>query len=304
MKVIDISQWQGAVDFSKVKNDGVDAIILRLGWISNKNNHKLDSRFIEYYNACKNLNIPIGVYLYNYAATEEKVIDGANWTVKQLQGKKLELPVYIDMEDKSISGLGKERLTNICTAFNNIIEKAGYWAGVYANLNWYNNYLNKDYIRQRYTTWIAHYGVSTEKYKGQYDMLQYTSQGKVNGINGNVDLDILYRDLIKEINGSSKEDNTPVKKSNEEIANEVINGLWGNGDNRKNKLTAAGYDYDAIQNIVNNKLNQNKEVTYTVKKGDTLSKIAKKYKTTVDNLVKKNNIKDKNKIYVGQIIKI
>lgn len=93
----------------------------------------------------------------------------------------------------------------------------------------------------------------------------------------------------------------PNKKSNEEIATEVINGMWGNGEERKTKLTQAGYDYNAVQSIVNSKY---EKIIYEVKSGDTLSEIAKKYGTTVDNLVKKNGIKNPNLIYVGQRLEV
>lgn len=103
---------------------------------------------------------------------------------------------------------------------------------------------------------------------------------------------------VNEILGTNK------KKSNEEIAQEVINGKWGDGNDRKTKLKKAGYDYDAIQKIVNKKLGASTVKTYKVKSGDTLSAIAKKYNTTVSAIAKKNNIKDVNKIYVGQTLKI
>ena len=101
---------------------------------------------------------------------------------------------------------------------------------------------------------------------------------------------------------SSKDYTKPAstKKSIEEIAKEVIDGKWGNGEDRKKRIRAAGYSYTEVQNKVNELLAKPKTITYTVKKGDTLGAIAKKYNTSVDKLVKDNNIKDKNKIYVGQ----
>lgn len=101
---------------------------------------------------------------------------------------------------------------------------------------------------------------------------------------------------------------TPSKKSNEEIANEVLVGQWGNGEDRKNKLTAAGYDYNAIQAIVNQKIGANPTQpatqTYTVKSGDILSSIASKYGTTYQELARINGISNPNKIYPGQVLKI
>lgn len=307
MKGIDVSQWQGSINWDKVKSQ-IDFAILRLGWISSKGKHTLDSQFERNYSECKRLRIPIGIYVYNYANTEDMAKNGANWTIQKLNGKTLELPVYIDMEDKTIVGLGKDKLTNICIAFNTIIEGSKRWAGVYANLNWFNNYLNKDVIKAKYTTWIAHYGVNEDKYKGVYDMLQYSSTGKVNGINGNVDMNILYRNLIAEIGGNSGTNQNvsqgTSKKSVDEIAKEVINGLWGNGEDRKKRLIAAGYDYNEVQARVNKLSEKTKAKYYTVKKGDNLSSIAKKYKTTVKNLVELNYIKDPNVIYVGQKIRV
>ena len=256
-KGIDVSHFQGNIDWNKVKGN-IDFAILRLGWIGNNNNHTLDTKFETYYNACKSTGIPIGIYVYNYCNSEDTVKSGAEWTVNQLKDKGIDLPIYIDMEDRSIENLGKDKLTSICIAFNTVIENAGYWAGVYANLNWYTNYLNKDTIKARYTTWVAHYGISQDRYVGQYDMLQYSDTGKISGISGNVDMDIMYRDLINEI----KESNTGTdRKTVEELAREVIAGKWGNGEERKIKLTNAGYDYSAVQAKVNETLGVDTSIT-------------------------------------------
>ena len=256
-KGIDVSHFQGNIDWNKVKGN-IDFAILRLGWIGNNNNHTLDTKFETYYNACKSTGIPIGIYVYNYCNSEDTVKSGAEWTVNQLKDKGIDLPIYIDMEDRSIENLGIDKLTSICIAFNTVIENAGYWAGVYANLNWYTNYLNKDTIKARYTTWVAHYGISQDRYVGQYDMLQYSDTGKISGISGNVDMDIMYRDLINEI----KESNTGTDiKTVEELAREVIAGKWGNGEERKIKLTNAGYDYSAVQAKVNEILGVDTSIT-------------------------------------------
>ena len=303
---IDVSKWQGNIDWVKVKPQ-IDFAILKLGNIGDNNKFWLDEKFERNYTQCRTLNIPIGVYVYCYTNEITNIDDCARDVVNYLQDKKLNLPVYIDMEDKEIAVEGKAKLTQLVITFNTIIEQAGLWAGVYANLNWFNNYLNKDEIKRRYTTWVAHYGVNKDKYKGQFDMLQYSSSGKIDGIAGNVDVNEMYRDLIKEMNGSSTNTTqAPALKSVDDIAHEVINGMWGNGEDRKTRLTQAGYNYNDVQARVNEILGANKSTvrTYTVKKGDTLSGIAKKYNTTVDSLVKKNNIKNRNLIYVGQVLKV
>ena len=295
MKGIDVSQHNGNIDWNKVKPN-IDFAILRLGWIGNHQNHTIDTRFEHYYSECIRLKIPVGVYIYNYTTNTEAAKSGANWTVKKLQGRKLDLPVFIDMEDPSGAGLGKTLNTNIAIEFNKIIEKSGRKAGVYANLDWFNNKLNKTEIKNKYTTWIAHYGVNKDKYKGQYDMMQYTSTGKVNGIGGNVDLNEMYKDLIKGDNKTPEKPNTN-KKSVDEIAKEVIAGKWGTGEDRKNKLEKAGYNYKEVQSRVNELLNT--DTNYP--------KVSSKYKSLVDALesinvdssfehrkkiAQKNNVKD------------
>lgn len=303
-KGIDVSGWQGIINWDKVKADGIEFAIIKFGNIYNSQASDIDSKFERNFSECKRLGIPVGVYVYCYSKSTEKAKEGANFVVSKLQGKDLDLPIYIDMEDSSISSLGKDKLTDICIAFNSIIEQSGRWAGVYANANWFNNYLNKEEIKKRYTTWIAHYGVDVNKYEGQYDMLQYSSSGSVSGIDGRCDMNVMYRDLINQIKGSEEK---PIekKKSVDELAQEVLDGKWGNGEERKRRLTEEGYNYDEVQKKVNEILEgKPKEEYYIVKSGDTLSGIAKKYNTTVDQLVKWNNIKNKNLIYVGQRLRV
>ena len=154
-----------------------------------------------------------------------------------------------------------------------------------------------------YDKWVARYG-SNPQFVKEYGMWQYSDDN-------NLDKDIAYKDYpsimkSKGLNGFAKESNSapqPTRKSNEEIANEVLNGAWGNGEDRKNRLTQAGYNYDDIQAIVNNKVgvnNKSTETTYIVKSGDTLSKIAKKYNTTYQKIANDNHIKNPNLIFPNQ----
>ena len=189
---IDVSQHQEKIDWDKVKNMGVDFAILRLGWIGNKENHKMDTYFERNYSECKRLNIPVGVYVYCYSNSIKHIKEGANWTVKKLKGKSLDLPVFIDMEDNSITHVGKIELSKMCVEYNNIIAKAGYKPGIYASKYWFDTYLEKD-LRTKYTCWIAHYTSSSSvNYEDTFTIWQYSSVGKVGGISGNADLDIMY----------------------------------------------------------------------------------------------------------------
>lgn len=197
-KGIDVSSYQKNIDWEKVKADGIEFAIIRLGWIGNKSNHTIDDYFERNYNECQRLGIATGVYVYNYCESDGNALEGANWTLGKLAGKKLQLPIYLDMEDSQISKLSKDSLTSICITFNTAIENAGYWAGVYANKNWFENYLNKNILEEKYTCWVAQYS-SNCTYSGKYDIWQYTSSGKVKGIVGNVDMNYMYRDLQSEI---------------------------------------------------------------------------------------------------------
>ena len=171
---------------------GVDFAIIRLGWIGNKQNHKLDTYFERNYSECKRLGIPVGVYIYCYSNSVKHIKEGAEWTVKKLKGKTTELPVFIDMEDSSITKAGKKELSKMCVEYNTIIEKAGFKAGIYANRYWFDTYLEKD-LRTKYTCWIAHYTSSSSiNYEDTFTIWQYSSAGKVNGIYGNADLNIMY----------------------------------------------------------------------------------------------------------------
>ncbi len=295
-KGIDVSEWQGVIDWNKVKNDGIEFAILRLGWTGNKNNHTLDKYFERNYTECKRVGIPVGVYVYNYS-NANNIKSAGNWTVEKLKGKSLELPVYLDMEDASIRGLGKTTLTNMCIEFNTIIEKAGYWAGVYANKDWFTNYLDKDTLGAKYTLWVAQYSKSCTLNVANKDMWQYSSSGKVNGISGNVDMNIMYRDLISDIKGVKTTTVTkPATKSIDELAQEVLDRKHGDGEARRKSLGAL---YDKVQAKVMELLKP-KSITYTVKAGDTLSGIANKYGTTYQKIAKDNKISNPNKIYVGQ----
>lgn len=248
-KGIDVSKYQGNIDWNKVKNSGIEFVIIRIGY--GRYDNQKDPFFEQNYNGATSVGLPIGVYHYSYAKTESEAKAEAELCLKWLNNRDLQLPIYFDIEDKSQRSISKSTLNAICRAFCDKIEQAGYWAGIYSNKDWATNVISGNELGKRYTYWIAQYN-SKCTYSGNYDMWQYTSSGTVSGISGKVDMNYLYRDLggKKGVSNESSE----VKKSNEELANEVIAGKWGNGADRKNRLTSAGYDYQAVQNIVNQNL--------------------------------------------------
>lgn len=392
-KVIDLSHWEEVKDWNKVKA-AVDGVILK----ATQSTEFVDKKFKEYADACTRHGIPFGVYCYSTARNEAQGKAEAEYLLKQIVGYKLGYPVFFDSEQAGTQGGCKVAAIAFCER----IELAGYWAGIYASESWFNSYLNDV---TRFTKWVAKYGVNDGKphtkpsVSGIMSIWQYTDKGKIDGIVGDVDLNIQYRDLgggpsgtkaaapaasgnvideyVKSRTGKSidvdkaysvqcvdaykdfcnytgvgayptggpkgsgsayhywlnrndvvkTKDNfsfitdhkqlqngdwvmwpksaslpwghiamyyngkafgqnqsgkndgftlqswdfskmcgafrwkklaggstpAPAKKTNDQIAQEVIDGKWGNGEDRKNRIKAAGYDYDAIQKIVNAK---------------------------------------------------
>lgn len=295
LKGIDVSSHQSTIDWSKVK---VDFAIIRLGYGDNIESQD-DKQFLNNVNGCISNNIPFGVYLYSYAKNlrGNESIESEIAHTKRMLSKISKKPfcVYIDMEDNSTTYLGKNTLTNYAIEYCKEITSAGYKAGVYANENWFKNYLDVSKIASNgYSIWCAKYSSNKPNISSSYDIWQYSDKGNVDGISGNVDMNSMVNDIT---NVTKVTDVT-------EIAQEVINGKWGNGSDRKTALTNAGYNYSEVQAKVNELLSYNTTTTYTVKSGDTLSDIASKYGTTYQKLAEYNNISNPNKISVGQVIKI
>ncbi len=264
IKGIDVSEFQGSIDWNKVKNDGVEFAIIKLANIYDYDANYKDSKFDSNYKNAKAQGIKVGAYIYNYCNTVDTLKNGLEWAIKKLDGKKLDLPLYIDMEDKDIQGETKASLTEQCNEFAKYVKNKGFQAGVYANLNWLKNELNPSDFDKNLSVWVAQY-YSECQYKGEYDIWQYSSSGKVNGISGSCDMNYLYDEDIIEESGTT--DNSS-KKSIDELAEEVIDGKWGDGEDRKTKLEKAGYDYNAVQSRVNEILkeqNNKKSVTEVAK---------------------------------------
>ena len=292
LKGIDISEHNGSIDFSKVKKAGINFVIIRIGWIGNKENHTLDKKFIENYNNAKACGLKVGFYVYSYVENETAMLSAINWIKKQISGKTRELPIFLDVEDAQISNLSKEQQTNLCKYFCDNFENSG----VYANLDWFKNKLNVNDLTN-YKIWLAQWtSASSHSANFKVDLWQYSNKGSVNGISGRVDMNYC-------LNCEENTEQITGQLSLLDIANAVIRGEYGNGEERKIRLANAGYNYNEVQAKVNELMGVS-DVTYKVKSGDTLSEIAQKFGTTVNKLATLNNIKNVNLIYVGQILKI
>ena len=301
-KGIDVSSYQGVIDWRAAAGDGVEFAILKVI----RKDLSPDKQFESNWSGCHAAGVPVqGVYNYTYATTVEKAKSDATRVLEILAGR--ETMVWMDVEDGCMEGLGKA-LIDIINAYAEVIIGAGLAFGVYTGQYFYNTYI-KPYGVVNYPMWIARYGLNNgtldEKYNPQIAGMigwQYTSAGTVAGISGNVDLDVWYEDIAP--GNSDSEAAAPATKTVEEVAQEVLDGLWGNDPERKQRLIDAGYDRDAVQAKVNEIYQRPARITYTVVKGNTLSGIAKKYCTSVSALVQLNNIADPNRIYVGQKIRV
>ena len=191
---IDVSSYQGNIDWKQVKESGIQFAILR----STLKSGKPDSKFIEYIKGCDNNKIDVSVYKYSYALTENQAIAEANTVISLLNGRKCK--IWLDLEDKSQLPLGKTGISKIANAFIKTCENKGYSVGIYCNLDWIKNYI--DDSLKKYDLWIARYGKNSgqleEKYKPNVNekIWQYSSRGKIPGINGDVDLNIIYSGYI------------------------------------------------------------------------------------------------------------
>lgn len=189
---IDVSKYQGKIDWDKVKNDGIDFAIIRIGYGEDITSQD-DSYAVYNMNECTRLNIPFGVYLYSYALSQEQVNSEVSHMLRMIKGYNPSIGVFYDMEDQSqINALTISQLNAFAYSFMSQIRKAGYTAGLYANQYWLTTYLTNNNL-QEYLTWIANYGLTgnqSPNYNKPYRIWQYSSTGSVNGINGNVDLDV------------------------------------------------------------------------------------------------------------------
>ena len=213
---IDVSKWQGNIDWNRVKASGVDFAILRAGYGSVSS--QKDPTFEDNYQNAKAAGIPVGAYHYSYAKDIAGAKREAQTFLEWIKGKQFEYPVVLDIEESATYNLGRNTVSEIIKTFCSIVEAAGYYVSVYTNKNWLDHVVS-DEVKSKYDTWLAQW-TSTPSYTGPYGMWQYTSSGVVDGISGRVDMDIAYKnypEIIKrkQLNGWSGADvpQTPESKA-------------------------------------------------------------------------------------------
>lgn len=348
---LDLSEYQQGIDFDKIKEE-YDFVILRAGFTGygdGVSKHK-DSTFEEFYNSAKERELDVGAYYYSCANSYEKGAEEARFLYENvLKGKTFEYPIYIDVEENRYQKVGKIQMAEAIKGFCDYLESVGYYAGVYANNNYFNNYIETNMLSS-YPKWLAYWTSNKPSFSyGEYGLWQNSNSGyidgfrvdtnysykdyprimKENGLNGfikeerheeetiveQVEEKALEEESIKEetqeevekVNEQDKQEEVIVtlesNKDEEEIAEEVLSGIWGNNESRKETLERHGYNYEKVQAIVNQKALEKLE--YIVKVGDTLYGISNryygdgyKYKFLADY----NNIKNPNLIYINQRI--
>ena len=274
-KGIDISKHQKGLRLADVKAAGYDFVIIRgayTGYGLDRTKQK-DPCFEDFYKQAKNLGLKVGAYYYSCAKNQADGIAEALFFYNQcLKGKSFEMPVYIDVEDTKWQANDKKGVTDAIIGFCSTLESLGFYSGVYSSLSWFNTKLETERLTG-WTKWVARWttGANQKPVVGfsGFDMWQYTDNGKIAG--KTVDVDIVYIDFESIIKKIGK------------------NGFTGTLESSQPKAEAKP---------------KQESQTYIVQKGDTLTKIAKKFNTTVKALKEKNNIKNINKIYTGQVLKI
>ena len=216
---IDVSAWQGKIDWKTVADYGMGFAILRITEAGNV----IDSYFEQNFSECRKYNIPVGAYKYSYAMTVAEIQSEARKVVEVLNGRKLQYPVWLDLEWNNQRSLGAEQIHKLAEAFEKIITAAGYKFGIYCNVDWYLNVICSHL--KKYDFWIARYpasdnGTLQERLRPDFGVgWQYSSKAKIPGISGTVDRNIFYKDYneAKDI----KKENTVMTKS------EAINVVLG-----------------------------------------------------------------------------
>lgn len=261
---IDVSEHNGTINWELVK-DEIGFVIIRAGYGQNN----IDKQFKRNIEECTRLNIPFGVYWFSYALDPEMAKREAEYCINSIKEYNPTYPICFDYEYDSYNWAikqgkkpTKEMISSIANSFLSKVEELGYYACNYCNRDYLDNYGMKTLI-DKYDLWYADWRNNATHDKG--GMWQFSSKFNINGINGYVDADYAYKDYISIIKNMNERNAEKENKNNEQVvtmssiyinkyldlALEIVDGLWGNGEQRKKALTEAGYDYEFAQHIVN-----------------------------------------------------
>jgi GH25 family lysozyme M1 (1,4-beta-N-acetylmuramidase) len=190
---IDVSKWNGSIDWNAVKNSGVSYVIIRCGYRGSSQGALIDDpTFATNIKGATAAGLKVGVYFFTQAIDEVEAVEEASMVLDRIKGYKISYPVFLDVESSGgrADSISAATRTAVCKAFCATIQNAGYTAGVYANKTWFTGKINASEL-SAYKIWLAQYA-ETPTYSGRYDIWQYMSKGKVSGISGNVDMNLSY----------------------------------------------------------------------------------------------------------------
>lgn len=312
---IDVSTWQGNIDWKKVESSGIDFAMIRASYGTSS----VDNQFYNNMQNISGTNINAGTYHYCYALSVDEAEAEAKNFINTIRPYSFSYPVALDIEDSSIMSLGKSTITDIATRFCNVVQDAGYYVMIYSNLNWFSNYLDLSQLSQ-FDFWLAQWA-ENHTFSGDLGMWQYSATGSVNGISGNVDLNISYNDYNSIIESKGLNKVNPNNNDNSEYTLYTVKDgdtLWdiaerflGNGARYREIQTINNLDSDVIYQGEVLKIPQGSGIgnigrIYTVKSGDTLWDIAEKFlgSGTRYREIKILNNLESDTIYEGQTLKI
>ena len=191
---IDVSKWNGNIDWNAVKNSGVSYVIIRCGYRGSTTGALIeDPKFRANIQGAQNAGIKVGVYFFTQAVNEVEAVEEASMVLSLIKGYNISYPVFLDVESSNgrADSISVDTRTAVCKAFCQTIQNSGYKAGVYANKTWFNEKINTPSLTG-YKLWLAQYAATPTYTRTKYDMWQYSSKGSVSGISGNVDMNISY----------------------------------------------------------------------------------------------------------------
>ena len=320
LKGIDISNWSGSVDFKGVKDSGVEIVYIQ----ATEGTFYTDPYLQEFYDGVKENGLKVGFYHFFNPGTSPTPIEQARYFVDAISGMEVDCRLAIDLEQTG--GLSKEEVSSQAVEFLKEVEKySNKNVVVYTYTNFAQTELDSNSGIGDYPVWIAQYSKNPPEYnpiwKDNYAGWQYSDSGYIDGIDANVDLDIFYDEILLEnsskINGERNEESnnstvkyytvqkgdtlTQIAEKFDTTVNEIVSI---NGISNPNKIYVGEVlkIYSSSRPIISRKKSFYR--TYVVQRGDTLTYIASRFKTTVDELVKLNDIQNPNLIYVGEILKI
>lgn len=190
---IDVSKWNGTIDWSKVKAAGIDYVIIRCGYRGSSKGALIeDPKYKANIDGATKAGLKVGVYFFSQAVDEVEAVQEASMVLSLVKGYKITYPIFLDVEASGgrADNISKETRTAICKAFCKTIQNAGYTAGVYANKTWLTNKIDASQLGG-YKIWLAQYATQPS-YTGRYEIWQYKDSGSVPGISGHVDLNLSY----------------------------------------------------------------------------------------------------------------